>query len=400
MFATLFKSLSYTRQLQFVLFCLLIIVAGVREAGAQIPKYYGIQHIPNATDQDLDEIANLGVQWYRCVFLPEAYGWNTYDSLITRLTTRGLIPIFVNYTDPSNPPRTQADRNSYNARIATAAARYSNHMVFWEIWNEPDNPNYWGGSPNAAQYAILAAQAGSTVKSVTPNHVIMGPALGHDLNFLKQVMIAQPQLFQSIDIVSVHLYQSNNLAKPEQRIAQFEEAANIIAPYQIPGKDVPIVCSEWGVNTAGAEAASQQVQAIYNVRAWLTDLELGIPLSVCYQYAGDSQTQAYGIYNKLAYVAFATLELNLAGYTYAGRSSSNANVYLFKFYNSTNDTYKMVVWTTGQAFVKNIPIFGDIPVTNYLNSTTYIQSNSNGIQVTISAYPQYIAVPAGQLPPN
>src|SRR5207244_1393106 len=49
--------------------------------------------------------------------------------------------------------RPPADLRAFTELMALLAGRYRGSIRSWEIWNEPDNPDFWAGS--AADYAAL-----------------------------------------------------------------------------------------------------------------------------------------------------------------------------------------------------------------------------------------------------
>ena len=110
-----------------------------------------------------------GASYFRCAFSWNAiekvqgqYEWNFWDTLV-RLAEQyhiGLIP-YVAY-----PPRWAVreekdfwkqppmDPKSYGDFMNRIAARYRGRIAAWEIWNEPNNRDYWTGTPE--QFASMA----------------------------------------------------------------------------------------------------------------------------------------------------------------------------------------------------------------------------------------------------
>src|SRR5579883_748226 len=104
----------------------------------------------------------LGVKYLRCAFSwngiePQSgnYNWAFWDNLVSEAHRNNieLIP-YVAYTPKwavrnpekdfwKEPPRTPA---LYAQFMYDAATRYRGQIKSWEIWNEPDNQDYWTGS--------------------------------------------------------------------------------------------------------------------------------------------------------------------------------------------------------------------------------------------------------------
>src|SRR6185437_8443234 len=90
--------------------------------------------------------------------------------------------------------------------------RYAGQNVVWELWNEPDGPSFWSPTPNATQYAQLAASVGALFQAKYPNEILVGPAIswiggwhhGGALDFLDWAL--NNSLLSNVDAISVHPY--------------------------------------------------------------------------------------------------------------------------------------------------------------------------------------------------
>jgi polysaccharide biosynthesis protein PslG len=86
------------------------------------------------------------------------------------------------------PPKSPATYAGYASAIAQ---RYGPGGLFWaanpqlspmpvtsyQLWNEPNFPVYWGGKPNARQYARLVIAAAEAIRAVDPNAYIVSAGL-------------------------------------------------------------------------------------------------------------------------------------------------------------------------------------------------------------------------------
>lgn len=101
-----------------------------------------------------------------------------------------------------SPP---ADLTAFGATMGMLARRYRGQVSSWEIWNEPDNPDYWRGS--VAQFADLLAAGARAVRAVDPAlRVVFGGLAGHPA-FAAEVM-ARPELAHTdlVDVINAHAY--------------------------------------------------------------------------------------------------------------------------------------------------------------------------------------------------
>jgi len=362
-----------------------------------VPLNYGLQVSYNVTSQDLDALRDSGVKWVRTV-VSVGGDYTPYDNFVAGTTSRGMIPILILIGDPNNPPRTQAARDAYNAYAAAVAYRYRNYNLLWEIWNEPNNGPFWGGSPNAAEYAALAIQAATAIKQSSP-HGVLAPAAGKiDVPYVQQVLAAQPTLLSVVDGVSVHPYETSATTPPETRITPYANLANAVAPYIPAGRDVRIVCSEWGYSQ---QFVSESAQAAYLLRSWMVNHLMGVELSVFYSLR-DNAPGMQGLWGVLrnnytpkeSYTAVQVLVGTMQGFTYVDRYPTAQGDYVLRFRNANTGQWKYVAWTTGAAHTIPLQTNGATTVVNYLGGAVTLNPGPNGyVQVPLNAFPKYVTIP-------
>ena len=210
--------------------------------------------------------------WDRVERQPGDYDWSAYDRLVAADIRNGLninaillgrpgfwqdggsitnlhTPVFANGTDSGTAETLIHPDNAWAQFVHYAVTRYrpggvlAQHNGFsagqgisaWEIWNEPDIPQFWTGGSEA--YARLLKTAAIVIKTVDPQaQVIFGGLLyASDQGFLSQVLRqfrADPlrdRYNWFFDIMAVHSYEdpwrSGWLAKVVQdTLSQFELA--------------------------------------------------------------------------------------------------------------------------------------------------------------------------------
>ncbi len=155
------------------------------------------------------------------------YRWQFDDQVAGSLASNGLrwMPILdysalwaesitgQDHSAPSSP----AD---YAAYAAAFAARYEAGGAFWrahprltpepvqtfEIWNEPDNGQFWPPTPDAGQYAALYQQARDAILAVDPSGRVLVGGLTSPTTFLPAMLAASPDLRGHIDGIAIHPY--------------------------------------------------------------------------------------------------------------------------------------------------------------------------------------------------
>jgi hypothetical protein len=82
------------------------------------------------------------------------------------------------------------------------AERYRGRVDSWELWNEPDNRDYWLGTP--AEYAHLLETGARGVRAGNPGATVVFGGLASRPEFLDEVLAAG--VGRSVDVVDVHAY--------------------------------------------------------------------------------------------------------------------------------------------------------------------------------------------------
>jgi hypothetical protein len=249
------------------------------------------------------------------------YSWQFDDQIARSLAVRGLtwLPI-IDYTAPwaqsvpgqdHSPPRSSAD---YAAYAGAFAARYGSDGIFWrahpelpalpvdtiEIWNEPDNPEFWVPRPDAAGYAQLYLAARAAIDAARPGIRVLIGGLTNAAAFLPAMVQAAPSLGGHVDGVGIHPY-----GTPAVVVARVRGARAALVGLGMG--EVPLYITEFGWTTQprGAVAytpASRRPAQIAGVLTTLGHLQCGLAATLLYTWvtpernASDAQDW-YGIAN-------------------------------------------------------------------------------------------------------
>lgn len=136
-------------------------------------------------------MVSLGVQWVRFDIewgdvqygAPTSSTWTSYDTLVNALVAHHLHGLGVIVYTPGWA-RVQGCDNGVEcppadpATFATFAAEIANRykgdgLHYWEIWNEPNNYNFWAPKTNCVAYTALLKAVYPAVKQADPNAVII-----------------------------------------------------------------------------------------------------------------------------------------------------------------------------------------------------------------------------------
>lgn len=134
------------------------------------------------TPEMAEDIRQLGAQWMRCEFIctregdMDLVGW---DEIITRAQANGLQIIgLLDYSTLQGANKDEWASSEYAAQFAKRAAfianRYKNQVRVWEIWNEPNLPDF---KLEPEPYAALLALTYRAIKSVDNRAVVCAAGL-------------------------------------------------------------------------------------------------------------------------------------------------------------------------------------------------------------------------------
>jgi polysaccharide biosynthesis protein PslG len=143
--------------------------------------------------RELDHYRSLGARWMRIGINwhviqrsgPDSFNWAPFDAVVRGARERGINVLGVLlYTppwarggrgDPATPP---SDPGDYATFAAQAVRHYAPMGVeHWEIWNEPNIPEFWKTGPNAAAYTALLRAAYGAIKRADPDAAVVSGGL-------------------------------------------------------------------------------------------------------------------------------------------------------------------------------------------------------------------------------
>jgi hypothetical protein len=213
-------------------------VLGIQPAPAPVPEIgYGIaagSSLTQLSDTELNArmvgMQKLGVTWVRfdidwSIVQPQAsgqYSWSLYDKIVASANAHGLKVLgILTYTpawaraDGCDASQCAPSDPSVFARFAAAAAnRYKSQNVHaWEIWNEPNNPQYWRPATNVSRYVTLLKQSYAALHSADGNAIVLSGGLSPQadsdtslspVSFVKQLYVNGAKGY--FDALSDHPY--------------------------------------------------------------------------------------------------------------------------------------------------------------------------------------------------
>jgi hypothetical protein len=133
------------------------------------------------------------------------------------------------------------DLTDYGAEISQIVGHANPVIQDWEIWNEPDSPAFFTGTPQ--QYAMMLRTAHDAIKAVNPaDNVLLGGVSGTSAQSWLAQVFATPgaDAAQAFDIANVHERASlDSLAPDIEGWKSFFSAAGFTGPLWITEHGYP-----------------------------------------------------------------------------------------------------------------------------------------------------------------
>ncbi len=374
-----------------------------------LPEPFGVNI--HFTDPEPGEMAMLAAGGFRFVRMdlfwhkiereiPGRYDFSAYDRLVAAMAQHDIRIIFIlDYGNDlyggGNAHHFEEGRTAF-VRFATAAAeRYRGEGIVWEIWNEPNLEKYWHGPPDPLNYADLAFKVIAGIRSVDPTALIVGPATaGFPWEYLET--LADVGLFNKLDAVTVHPYRFD---APESAWEDYARLRGILDRVS-PERKIPVIAGEWGYSTV-INGPTEELQAQYVVRQWLSHLAADVDLSIWYDWRNDGPNRAeiehnFGLVTedlrpKLAYEAAVTLNETLTGYAFQRRLPlANPDDYVLFF--RRGDRVALAAWTTqDEPRTVQLPIFCEtVESVTMLGGREIVQAPADGVELPLAASPRYV----------
>jgi hypothetical protein len=330
------------------------------------------------------------------------YRFRTYDALLNALQARGLGALLIlDYGHPDHGgkvPRTAEDIAAFGRFAEAAASHFKGRDVRYEIWNEPDIPQFWPPKPDARKYAELLREASARIHRVDPAaRIVSGGVSRLDLKFLRKAI--DPGSAAGLSAIGVHPYPKGGPEKIGQELEKVREWAR-----QTSGGRLEIWDTEWGYSSTngtapvsgdGHSSEALMRQACLAAREILTVWSTGFPVGVWYDLQDDgtdalNPEQNYGLLDarggeKPAMQAVRIVMAAVKGRQYAGMiGRAPSGLHAMRFDGPTDALF--IVWNDVAGKRRTIEYATDnlVSVTGLMGSPMESkQANSGTAQMEI-----------------
>jgi hypothetical protein len=134
------------------------------------------------------------------------YSWEQYDGIVRSFSDAGIEMVAVIYGTPAwarSPNATGAldappeEPARFSDFVSVFSERYGQYIRFFQIGDQPNNPDHWGGAnATAAEYLSILASSFNAVRTSNPEAKVIlaeldpyggNGALGDDLHYLEDI---------------------------------------------------------------------------------------------------------------------------------------------------------------------------------------------------------------------
>ena len=157
-------------------------------------------------------LLRVGIAWESIETAPGQYEWSFWDRLVaTAARERVTLLPYVCYTpawaavsqdDYWKQPPTDPER--FSAFMRVIASRYRGRVHSWELWNEPDNLDFWLGDVTA--YVRLVQAGARGVRLADPSDAVVIGGLADGDSRFSRTLLRQPWLGETVSAVNFHGY--------------------------------------------------------------------------------------------------------------------------------------------------------------------------------------------------
>lgn len=412
--------------MKLLLFTVFIIFVFSYMPVAQELSYFGVQtHFGqlDRTDTDsatviaiLDSIQKAGIRtirdemyWSIIETAPGVFHFpKQFDFYVEQAKLRNIsILLILNYNNPLYAAHaglgitTDTNRSLFTRYCKAVINRYSPIGIkYYEIWNEPNIPQFWDPAPSAAEYAKLLKMVYPAAKQLDSSITILAgatsPAEGNPAPYIEWktyfTQLIQLGIQSYCDGYSFHLYRVDK--SPETFLEN--DAASLLS---ITGGGKKLYLTECGYHTSTAwPALSEQKQADYITRLYLLGKKIpALALISYYDFRNDGETASQPEHNygmtyhnvtpKPSYRYYATMVKELQDKSFV-TSSVQSGYYRYSYASAPEKT--SAFWTTATATLK-AESFGSnyLRITKSDGSFYYQYTKTKLLSVPYSSSPLY-----------
>lgn len=232
-------------------------------------------------------------QWNSIHTAPGTFNWSSLDAQVQRATYQhasiimnlGRTPHWAS-ARPNEPSKYQpgeaaepADDRVWREWVYNVGKRYKGRIKYWEIWNEPNDPGFFSGTPE--KLISLAHQANNILKVIDRNNQIISPS-PYKIDYLDTYLKLGGGKYA--DIIGYHFYIGRD---PEILYHSYIPNVRLVMQkYKVNNKPLWNTESGWTIPETTRQRISDNLAAAYVARSYL--LNWARQVEHYYFYAWDN----------------------------------------------------------------------------------------------------------------
>ncbi|HEX4486783.1 MAG TPA: glycosyl hydrolase [Terriglobales bacterium] len=248
------------------------------------------------------------VSWASIETSRGAYNWSRLDSIVSLAQSKGTDLMYVFVSTPkwasanpgqacfegatgcAAPPVNMADWETF---VSVLATRYKGKIKYYEVWNEPNDLNFWTGT--TAQMVDMTRRAYNQIKGIDSTASVLSPAPTWSKTaaweWFNSFLAAGGGPY--VDVVSFHGYTGTTRA--ESIFTIVDNVKKSMTTYGIGTKPMWITEGGWGRDPVVATAQ----QPGFLVQRMLLTLSRGVQRMYWYQWDNPSWGTLYNPSSKV-----------------------------------------------------------------------------------------------------
>ncbi len=258
--------------------------------------------------------------------------------------------------------------------LTALVTRYKGQINFYELWNEPDSPNFWSGTN--AQFTRMMNDAAATIRSIDPAARILSPSFHGPTAATWFTTYLANGGAANFDIVNFHGRGAGATnAQAESILTTYAAAQSVITGSTDSTNRLHRMTKPGWLQD---QVLDVDLQAAYVACLYILHASLGFGRFYWYQWDSVSP---YGLQGTIAGTAYAQVATWLVGTT-IGSCTPAGSIYSCPVTLSNGDQ-DLIIWDTSQSCASGTcttnPYIVDSQYLQYLDvtgQTTPIQSNS------------------------
>jgi polysaccharide biosynthesis protein PslG len=243
-----------------------------------------------------------GTAWSQIELEPGVYKWDNLEGILDNAQSKGMTDVLMvlgttpewnaKKISPDDYPQPGAasapkDLDAWDAWVTEVVTRYKGRITSYQIWNEANLKNFWGGTPE--EMADLTKRAYDIIKKLDPEALVVSASPSTRLTasfdkFFPAYLKALAAKGWPVDVIGFHTYPKAD-GDPVARGALIKATQAALKTAGAP--DLPLWDTELNYGLAGPGALPKEditgVDAAgWVVRTYIDDLRYGVARSYWY----------------------------------------------------------------------------------------------------------------------